>query len=114
MVYERQDDEKKSRDEEINTLDALSRPEFLQWTSPNYYFDSVTAPVQIHIGTEDTSTPPKWSADIYAAMQAAGKEVEYFEYSRQGHAFRGESWELVMGRVTDFFDRHLNDSLPSP
>jgi dipeptidyl aminopeptidase/acylaminoacyl peptidase len=86
---------------------ALIDPSFLRRTSPNYHFDFVTAPVQIHIGSADGSTPPEWAAAINEALLAAGKEVEYFFYQGQGHAFEGESWDLFMERVADFFDQHL-------
>lgn len=88
--------------------DAARDPDFLRQTSPNFHFDLVTTPVQIHQGTEDRSTPPAWSEAIYAAMQQAGVAVEYFSYPGQGHAFQGESWDRFMQEVTDFFDQTLN------
>ncbi len=80
---------------------------FLRRTSPIYYFDAVTAAVQIHQGAIDIVTPPRWAAAIYQALTAADKEVEYYIYEGQGHAFQGQSWTLFMERVTEFFDRHL-------
>lgn len=90
-------------------IEALSRPEFLARTSPNNYFDFVVAPVQIHIGTADTSTPPEWSVKIGEALVKSGNEVEFYVYPGQGHAFQGQSWRLFMGHVADFFDRHLGN-----
>lgn len=87
--------------------DAASSPEFLYQLSPANYFDLVAAPVQIHIGMDDTTTPPEWSAAIHRGLDRAGKKVEYYSYPGQGHAFEGESWLLFMERVADFFDRHL-------
>jgi dienelactone hydrolase len=86
---------------------ALSDPQILHQVSPINYFDAVVGPVQIHIGTEDTTTPPEWSDSIGRALQGADKEVEYFPYPGQGHTFEGEHWRLFMERVTQFFDRHL-------
>lgn len=86
---------------------AVSDPQFLYQTSPINYLDWVTAPVQIHVGTFDTRTPPEWSAAIHRALQEAGKEVEYYTYSGQGHTLEGEHWQLFMERVANFFDRHL-------
>jgi dipeptidyl aminopeptidase/acylaminoacyl peptidase len=80
---------------------------FLKRTSPIYYLDFVTAPVQIHQGTADTVTPPHWARDIRDALTSAGKEVEYYTYEGQGHAFQDPSWTLFMERVTGFFDRYL-------
>jgi pimeloyl-ACP methyl ester carboxylesterase len=86
---------------------AASSPQFLYWLSPIHYLDRVSAPVQIHSGTADTRTPPEWAAAIYAGLQGAGKEVEYFTYPGQGHTFQGEQWQLFMERVADFFDVHV-------
>ncbi len=88
-------------------IDAVQNPELLYQTSAINYVDLIVAPVQIHIGTADTNTPPEWSATINEALRMAGKEVEYFTYPGQGHLLRGESWQLFMARVTDFFDRKL-------
>lgn len=88
-------------------MDARSDPEFLRQVSPIYYFHYVTAPVQIHQGTADTTTPPEWARAIRDALIAAGKAVEYYEYAGQGHAFQGEAWRLFLQRMTAFFDRHL-------
>ncbi|MFQ6059036.1 MAG: alpha/beta hydrolase family protein, partial [Anaerolineae bacterium] len=81
---------------------------FLRRTSPINYFDSVTAAVQIHQGTADTTTPPRWAQAIRDGLEAAGKQVEYYAYPGQGHAFQGKAWSLFMQRVTAFFDRHLS------
>jgi dipeptidyl aminopeptidase/acylaminoacyl peptidase len=86
---------------------AASDPDFLRRTSPIHYFDLVTTPVQIHHGTADTVTPPRWAEAIYVALMEADKEVEYYTYDGQGHAFQGQSWTLFMERVTRFFDQHL-------
>jgi dipeptidyl aminopeptidase/acylaminoacyl peptidase len=91
--------------------EASSDQEFLQLTSPINYFEWVVAPVQIHQGTADQTTPPSWAEAIRDALQSAGKEVEYFNYAGAGHAFQGENWDLFMQRVTDFFDRTLKGGL---
>jgi dipeptidyl aminopeptidase/acylaminoacyl peptidase len=87
--------------------EAWIDPNFMYRASPIHHFDLVVAPVQLHIGTEDTMTPPYWTDNIHKALLLAGKDVEYFVYPGQGHAFHGESWLLFMRRVSDFFDRHL-------
>ncbi|WP_376791568.1 alpha/beta hydrolase family protein [Thermoflexus sp.] len=88
-------------------IDARRDPGFLRQVSPIYYFHYVTAPVQIHQGTADTTTPPEWARAIRDALIAAGKDVEYYEYSGQGHAFQGQAWAIFLQRMTAFFDRHL-------
>jgi dipeptidyl aminopeptidase/acylaminoacyl peptidase len=91
--------------------EASSDREFLRLTSPINYFELVVAPVQIHQGTADKTTPPSWAEAIRDVLQAAGKQVEYFSYSGAGHAFEGENWDLFMQRVADFFDRTLSGGL---
>lgn len=80
---------------------------FLRRTSPLYHFDYVTVAVQIHEGTADTVTPPRWAEAIYDGLVTAGKDVQYFTYAGQGHSFQGESWTLFMSRVAVFFDEYL-------
>ena len=80
---------------------------FLQRTSPISHFDLVTAPVQVHQGTADTTTPLHWAEAIHDALLAAGKEVEYYAYEGQCHAFQGESWVTFMQRVVAFFGRYV-------
>ncbi|GAB4533641.1 MAG: alpha/beta fold hydrolase [Anaerolineae bacterium] len=89
---------------------AVSDPQFMAQVSPINYFQSVVAPVQIHIGSEDTTTPPEWSDEIRQALQAAGKEVEYYAYPGQGHSFEGQDWRVFMERVADFYDRYLTNT----
>lgn len=52
-------------------------------------------------------TPPRWAWAIRDALEAAGKEVEYFSHPDQGHALRGESWRLFWERVAAFLDQTL-------
>jgi dipeptidyl aminopeptidase/acylaminoacyl peptidase len=82
-------------------------PAFLDKISPVNYFDAVAGAVQIHQGTADQTTPPRWAEAIYRALQAAGKPVEYFSYEGQGHALRGEAWRAFMQRTAGFFAQHL-------
>jgi dipeptidyl aminopeptidase/acylaminoacyl peptidase len=89
--------------------EAASSPPFLYQLSPIHYLDRVVAPVQIHIGTADTRTPPEWAAALYEALQGAGKEVEYFTYAGQGHTFQAEQWRLFMERTADFFEVHVKN-----
>lgn len=74
---------------------------------PFHYLHLVSAPVQIHQGTADRTTPPQWALTIRDGLQAAGKSVEYFEYPGQGHAFEGDSWQLFLERTLEFLERHL-------
>jgi len=89
---------------------VLNDPQIVYQVSPINYFNAVAAPVQIHIGSADTTTPPEWSEAINRTLQEAGKETEYYVYPGQEHTFEGEQWRLFMERVTQFFDRHLTNT----
>ena len=84
---------------------------FLPRVAPVYHLDAIGAPVQIHIGTADgatlSQTPPEWSEKLHTALQAAGKEVEFFSYAGQGHFFEPEPWLEMMGRALVLFDERL-------
>ena len=92
-----------------SSSDAVWRddPAFIDKISPINYFDGVAGPVQIHQGDADTTTPPRWARAIRDALQAAGKQVEYFEYAGQGHALKGDAWRAFMQRAADFFAANL-------
>ncbi len=90
---------------------AATDADTLKEVSPYYHLDDVTAPIQIHYGTEDgefiSGTPPEWSVKLTQALRDAGKEAEMYQYEGEGHSFIGEPWFVFMGRVLRFFDRTL-------
>jgi dipeptidyl aminopeptidase/acylaminoacyl peptidase len=63
--------------------------------------------MQIHIGTADgaelNGTPPEWSDKLYTGLLAADKEVEFFSYPGEGHAFSGNPWAEMMARAVALF-----------
>jgi len=90
---------------------AATDADTLKEVSPYYYLDDVTAPIQIHYGTEDgefiSGTPPQWSVKLTQALRDAGKEAEMYQYEGEGHSFIGQPWFDFMTRVLRFFDRTL-------
>ena len=95
-------------------LSAANDPAMLQQIAPIYHLDDITAPIQIHIGTADgatlVQTPPEWSENLFLALEAAEKDVDYFTYTGEGHFLRGQSWVTMMQRTVEFFDEHLNEA----
>lgn len=93
-------------------LNVVNDSVVLQQIAPIYHLADVTAPIQIHIGTDDgallAQTPPEWSENLYLALLSAGKDVDYYTYTGQGHFLSGQSWVLMMQRTVDFFDTHLS------
>jgi dipeptidyl aminopeptidase/acylaminoacyl peptidase len=85
-------------------------PELYRRLSPLPALGYVGAPVQIHWGDADETVPRKWPGDLLAGLQAAGKQVEYFEYPGQPHSFQGAGNRLYLERMAAFFTRHLRGS----
>lgn len=92
------------------SLDATT----LALSSPIHHLEWVTAPVQIHYGTEDGKdlggTPPEWSRKLYEALAAAGRPAEIFAYEGEKHSFVGDPWVALMERTAHFYDEHVKAS----
>jgi len=77
--------------------------------SPLPFVQFVDMPVQIHWGTADETVPRKWPEDVFNALKAAGKPVEWFEYQGQPHSFQGAGNQLYLERMAEFFGRELGN-----
>jgi len=90
---------------------AASDADTLKKISPYYHLDDVTAPIQIHYGTEDgkfiSGTPPQWSVKLTQGLRDTGKEVELLQYAGEGHSFVGQPWFDFMTRTLRFFDEYV-------
>ena len=82
-------------------------PEFWAKVSAINYVDAITGPVQIHHGMQDASVPKEFSDSLNAALEKAGKEVEYFVYEGGDHNLSGEFRGLFLSRSLEFFNRNL-------
>jgi len=93
-------------------VESAQSPERMREIAPIHHLDSVSVPIQIHIGSADGdyigSTPPEWSYKLNQALLAAGKDVELFIYNGQRHSFTGNAWLTFMNRAVEFFDNHLS------
>lgn len=83
-----------------------ANPEFWRNVSPVNFFDRIAVPVVIHHGTSDDSCPIAWSERTTAALKAAGKDVRYFVYEGEEHAF-GPLWPRSMRRTVEYLDALL-------
>lgn len=92
-------------------FNSVTDSDILKDVSPLYYFDQVTAPVQIAYGTKDgltyAGTPPQWSIKMYDAFIEAGKDAEIFPQKDEGHSFIGDPWFVFMARSAQFFDKYV-------
>jgi dipeptidyl aminopeptidase/acylaminoacyl peptidase len=82
-------------------------PEFWRAASSRPYFDRVTEPLLVHHGIQDDTCPIRWSEATVKALKAAGKDVTFVRYRREGHTFEGQ-WQRSIERTVDFFDKHLD------
>jgi dipeptidyl aminopeptidase/acylaminoacyl peptidase len=93
---------------------AASDSDTLEDISAFSHLDYVTAPVQIHYGTEDgnflSGTPPQWSVKLTQGLRDAGKDAELYQYEGEGHSFIGQPWFDFMGRTLRFFDRYVKNA----
>ncbi|MCB0174709.1 MAG: prolyl oligopeptidase family serine peptidase [Anaerolineae bacterium] len=73
--------------------------------SPIFYLDRIDTPVSIHHGENDGTVPLQWSLDLCNDLQTLGKTVECFTYPGQPHTLQGDSDQLFIQRMIDFFGR---------
>jgi dienelactone hydrolase len=93
---------------------AASDADRLKRISPIYHLGQVTAPIQIHYGTEDgkvlAGTPPEWAVQLTQALRDAGKYAEMYSYEGERHSFIGQPWFDFMIRTLRFFDQHVKNA----
>lgn len=81
-------------------------PEFWNTIEPYEHLNDIRIPIEIQHGTKDRSVPVVLSQELKAALEAAGKDVEYTEYPGDNHdiaANAAGAWR----KSIDFFKRHL-------
>ncbi len=87
--------------------DPAQNPEFWASISATSYLKDLSGPLQLHHGTADTEVPYQFSVDLYAAVQAAGKPVEFYTYKGAGHNLLNDDFSLAIYRTLKFFDSYL-------
>ena len=94
--------------------DAAEEPALLREISPIFHLSTVSAPIQIHYGTEDglnySGTPPEWSQKLYESLRGVNNDVELLAYEDEGHSFSPDPWFAFMGRVGKFFDEFVRNA----
>jgi fermentation-respiration switch protein FrsA (DUF1100 family) len=81
-------------------------PDFWQQVSANGYLSEISGPLQLHHGTADTSVPLAFSQNLYWQLDAAGQEVEFYQYEGDDHNL-SKFFSQAMQRSIEFFDRYL-------
>lgn len=80
-----------------------ANPQFWDGVSPITFVDQVTRPILILHGTRDDTCPIEWSERTVAALQRAGKQVQFARYD-DGHAF-GPAYTQSMQRTVAFLNQ---------
>ena len=72
----------------------LSDPKFWNTTAPIDYLDQLRANVDINVGLQDHTVPPKFSAELDAALTSAGKAHEYYIYPDGTHGLNQQRMQI--------------------
>ena len=84
-------------------------PEFWASISANSFLEDLTAPIQLHHGTEDGDVPILFSELLYKEILAAGKTAEYYTYPGDDHNISA-NLGTALQRSVDFFDKHVKNA----
>jgi dipeptidyl aminopeptidase/acylaminoacyl peptidase len=82
----------------------------LERIGPLFHLERITAPVSIHHGENDGTTPLQWSLDLCERLKQLEKIVECFTYPDQPHTFRDDGDELFIQRMIDFLNRNKDSA----
>jgi dienelactone hydrolase len=89
-------------------LDELAFPESeLARISPMYFFERITAAVNIHHGRADELVPLGWSIVTCDSMLALDLDVRCTYYEGMPHTFYGEGNDLLIADMIAFYDEIL-------
>lgn len=70
------------------------------------FTDRITAPLQMHQGTNDEAVPYRWNDEFVATLKSNSITIGYFLYPGADHNLQ-PSWNTVIARDIDFFTRYL-------
>lgn len=81
--------------------------------SPSTYYKWITAPLQIHQGTNDEAVPVRWSDQFVEQLNNLEIENEYYTYQGENHNFNNGYWEEVVNKnvlfyLTNFEEKIIN------
>lgn len=81
-------------------------PAFWEMLDPYSYLSDISAPIELHHGTEDVSVPIELSIRLNEELGKQGKKVDYFEYAGDDHNI-GNNSSLAWQRSIRFFRENL-------
>ncbi len=77
--------------------------------SPAFFVESIKTPVLILQGDQDVYTNIANSQEMYQALKALGRDVQYVVYPREGHGIRNEPQHYLnmLTKGLDWFNKYL-------
>ncbi len=87
-------------------------PLVFQATSPQNFYQYITAAVDIHHGLVDSTIPVSWSQKTCEQLKSLQKTVNCYYYEGMDHVFVGNSGVKLKLRMSNFFETHLK-ALPT-
>lgn len=80
---------------------------FWQAVSLTEHLDLLDAPLQLHHAVDDDVVNIGYSSDLAAALAAANKVYEFYQYDNGGHNINSPAFDAAMQRTIGFFQEHL-------
>jgi len=71
--------------------------------SPPNYYSYITAPLEIHQGTNDEEVPLWWSNSLVKTLQKQGLPVTYIVHPGADHNLLPSSWNDAVSQTVDFY-----------
>jgi fermentation-respiration switch protein FrsA (DUF1100 family) len=81
-------------------------PTFWNSISANSYLTELSAPIQLHHGTADTSVPVEFSKTLYDQILAVDGTAELYLYPGDNHNI-SKNFGTAMQRTIQFFDKYV-------
>lgn len=76
--------------------------------SPLHYLAWITAPLQIHQGTNDREVPFWWSDELVTALKKQKTAVTYFTYPGADHNLSPTGWNDAVAHSVDFYTSYFS------
>jgi dipeptidyl aminopeptidase/acylaminoacyl peptidase len=89
-------------------------PLVYQGISPQYFYQDLTAAVDIHHGLSDSVIPVGWSQRTCEQLKTLGKTINCYFYPGEDHIFTGNSGVKLKLRMSNFFYSHLKAPPKTP
>ncbi len=70
------------------------------------YLESINAPIELHLGTNDDAIPLEWANRFVKSMQKLDKPIKYYKHPNLDHNMM-PNWSDIAQKTLQFFDINL-------